>query len=165
VRIYAALFLVVTVPPAQADWSTRERVPGDGPGTTPIAITVQDYATAEVTLADDESIRLNVILTSDAGKPFTKSACPTVQVDRRLPLLFQPLGPECAVSSNKASILIGERTDRDVRSPMVYNLVNGTAIVIRYRTSDDHYAELAFPLRRSKQAVKAALGDYRIEPK
>jgi hypothetical protein len=164
VSIYAALFVVAAALPVRAEWSTRERAPGDGPGTTPIALTSQTSANAEVSLAADDTIWLSIILARDAGNGFT-AACPTVQVDRRLPLLFPPVGHGCVVTPHKAAVRIGQRTDRDVRSPMVYNLVNGTVLAVRYQSREERYIELTFPLSRSKQAVKAALGDYRIEPK
>ncbi len=160
-RLYTALILAASAQAAAAAWSIRDRQTADGRGDTPIAVTIEPMSRVEVLLHDDDSIWLNIILTGNAGDRFGAS-CPTVQIDRKLPVFRPSHSAECLVTPLKTSMLLGHRTPEHIRSKVVYELVNGTQIAVRYQTHEGRYVELVFPLTRSKRAVKAALGGLRI---
>lgn len=148
---------------AMGDWSIRERLPADGDGKTPVAFTRQGGTSIEVLLIDGDAIRLNVSLARDSGNRFGPS-CPTLQIDRRLPLLSPPVGRDCVITPLTASILLSHRAGQTVHARVLYALVNGNRLALRYQTQERRYVELLFPLIGSKRAVKAALGGSRIKP-
>jgi len=145
------------------DWSVRERLPADGVGNFPVAVTREAGTGIEVFMTDGDTVRLNILLARDSGNRFGP-ACPTLQIDRRLPLLCPPLGHDCVVTPMKVSILLGHRAGHRVRSRALYALVNGARLALRYQTQEHRYVELMFPLAGSKRAVKVALGGSRIKP-
>jgi hypothetical protein len=129
----------------------------------PVAIVEEGAAKAEVQLAADETIWLDVSLAAGSGNHFGPG-CPTLQIDQRLPLLQPPVGSDCKVTATQVSLLLGRRDPGRVRSRLIHGLVNGTQLALRYQTQERRYVELIFPLARSKQAVKAALADTLIRP-
>lgn len=162
-KLYAAVVLAASAQAAMGDWSVREHLPADGDGKFPVAFTREAGTGIEVFMTGRDAIRLNVSLPRDSGNRFGP-ACPTLQIDRRLPLLRPPPGHECVVTPVKVSILLGHRAGHRVHSRVLYALVNGTRLALRYQTQEHRYVELVFPLTGSKRAVKAALGGSRIQP-
>lgn len=163
-RIFAAALLITAAcNPALADatWTTRERAPGDPPGSLPIAAVTQNSRALEVQLdgRGDAWLQFNIASSDPA---LASSHCPTFQIDQQLQLIHFSIGESCVVTAASATLKLGHRTDPGVLSPALYQLVNGSRIAVRYITHERRYREVSFSLRHSKRAVKKALGGRQI---
>jgi hypothetical protein len=162
----ALVFALATVNPrlGHAAWTLRERASGDAPGQLPIATVTQGGRALDIQVDAQRHIWLTFSLpTSEVTLAIAQ--CPTFQIDRKQPLIHPPLGESCGVTATSAKLLLGQLAKGGVVSDVLYALVNGNQLAVRFVTSERRYAETVFPLSHSKRAIKQALGGRRIRPR
>ncbi|MEM7541314.1 MAG: hypothetical protein AAF384_06950 [Pseudomonadota bacterium] len=104
-----------------------------------------------------DSIRLEFDLASSIRK-LDRQSCPTVQIDEgKTPHFFS--GGRCEMTDNSAIFELGEVIDGKIESVLIDQLMNGSDVKLLFITHDGAYHRVKFGLGRSKQAIKAALGD------
>lgn len=119
---------------------------------------------SEVYRNDSEQVFLRVTLAPGFIK-FSPSNCPTLQIDRRVPVHHYEAGPVCVLSTDSVNILIATIENNLAVSLPLHRLMNGSQLAVRFVTASGEYRESAFTLRNSKQALQAALGDeIRVDP-
>lgn len=96
---------------------------------------------------------------------FTQATCPTLQIDDQQPLFHFTDPQSCSIEAMKARFELARITAQRIESALLYQLMNGTQVALRYPTTDRTYRETVFSLERSKKALLQALGrDLDVQP-
>lgn len=120
---------------------------------------------SEVYRSDSGEVFLHITLAPGFIK-FSPSNCPTLQIDKRVPVHHYEAGPTCSLSTDSVKILIAKIDNSLAISLPLHRLMNGSQLAVRFVTASGEYRESVFSLRNSKQALQTALGEtVRVEPK
>jgi hypothetical protein len=87
-----------------------------------------------------------------------QDACPTFQVDRDPPSAISAQDVRCTTDTGGARVAIGQVDGGSIDSSMLQRLMNGTAIVARFRLKTLGYRKASFTLSGSKQALFNMIG-------
>ncbi len=140
---------------ALADWSIRD---AEASGVGRVAYTANDAGQrAEIYLGDRKIVYLQFVL-GEGFETFAKSNCPTFQIDQRKPMHHFDVGNRCAIVAKRATFMLGQITDQEIKSLILHRFLNGNQVTFRYTVSSGQYRQTIFSLRSSKQALMQALG-------
>lgn len=96
---------------------------------------------------------------------FTHTTCPTLQIDDQQPLFSFTDPQACSIEAMTARFKLARITAQRMESALLYQLMNGNQVALRYPTEDRTYRETVFPLERSKKALLRVLGrDLDVQP-
>lgn len=154
-RIFLYLILVVAWQPAGAAWRAADAA--DAAHERLIYETNDTGQRVEIAVDGNDTVVLRLLL-GDGFETFVKSNCPTFQIDAREPMHHFDIGPACVVGDKSAAFMLGQITDRKMKSLILHRLMNGNTVSFRYIVNGGQYRETRFSLRNSKQAFRPALG-------
>ncbi|MEQ8661299.1 MAG: hypothetical protein RLW62_10810, partial [Gammaproteobacteria bacterium] len=149
----AALFLALAASTHAAPWAVRTARDGSPPRAE-----IVNAAGARLAVFRDAAGAVVAEFRAAAPSPLAAGHCPTFQVDARLPLHHYPPGEDCAVDGRSARFTLVRDAGPRVESDVLYQLMNGSQVAFRFTTRDGAYHEARFPLTRSKNALRRALG-------
>ncbi len=156
-----AAMLLLASATASAQWRLIEEQPPGLEVSVPVA-RVRDQAGDSLRVYRDPEQRVIALLTLHSGFDLM-AGCPTLAIDDQPPVVVD-LGEDrpCALEGRSARFLLGRVEERRVRSSALLGLMNGTRLRFRFRLRGPGYHEVELSLRRSKQALRAALGGARV---
>jgi hypothetical protein len=154
---------LVTPRVSPAAWETRARTADDRPGANPVAYAeIEGGYRTQIFLDTEQNIYLTVIL-GNGVESFAQTSCATFQIDDRKPMHFFNAGDGCIVEDRAITYLLGQIENHQFKSLIMHRLMNGSRLAFRFTTKNGRYREIVFPLQRSKQALKQAIGfDTRV---
>jgi hypothetical protein len=157
-----ALVWVLALTPSlggATDWDlVREQVPFSERANVAVALVRSDEGDSfRVYVDDDGNVRGMLSLRVGFNK-FSEPVCPTYQIDERPPLVVGLSDELCSLEINKAHFWFGKQKGRKILSTPLHRLMNGKAVVFRFRLDSIGYRQSTFSLRRSKFAVEGAIG-------
>lgn len=125
-----------------------------------------DNAGGEIRVFRDDRARVFLEFKISPGfDGFSRSSCPTFQIDRRMPMHFFDIDRSCRVDVDRAIYALGQIRNKVLTSLVLHRLMNGGTVAFRYLTQNGTYRESSFALLQSKQALRNALGvDTHISP-
>ena len=149
---------------AAAPWTLRE---SNAIAAAGYAHAVQvDNSGGEIRVFRDDHARVFLEFKISPGfDGFSRSSCPTFQIDGRKPMHFFDIDRSCRVDVSRAIYALGQIRNKVLTSLVLHRLMNGGTVAFRYLTQNGAYHESRFALLQSKQVLRNALGlDTHISP-
>jgi len=158
-RLRGWLWLLLVLPgAAAAQWDiVEEPVPGGGGAPVRVA-KVENDSGHVLRIYLDEGAVVGVFALREGFDRLAAESCPTYRVDDREPVPLASLDGGCRIDGKSARFVLGREHEGTIRSEPLHRLMNGTAIVFRYRMAALGYRQTEFSLNRSKYAVRGAVG-------
>lgn len=142
-----------------AEWTVVTHTNIDTNTSTEVAYTANEggYST-EIYQDSKGAVRLRFSMNKNSHR-LAPDSCPTIQVDRREPHNRSINDAPCIIHKKWAEYILGYLIDEQVNSDMLRNIMNGMEIRYRFRLQNAGYAETAFSLTGSSDALKKILGE------
>ena len=164
-RLLGVLLLCVQASAALADWRVLVEEDQTGELTQRRAI-VDSRGGERLAIYKDHQQSVHGIFKLRQGlESLVSNQCPTFRVDKRSPLLLSGVEEQsCEGSAGEVKFYLGSVQEGRIASPVLLQLMNGNTAWLRYRLEHVGYAEAAFDLQRSKQALADIIGpDVAVE--
>lgn len=87
-----------------------------------------------------------------------QSFCPTYQIDRKAADNRSFDTAPCTVRNDTAEFVLGRISSNQVQSSLLLTVLNGNAVVFRFRLEDGSYRETTISLAGSKRAITEIIG-------
>ena len=136
----------------------EESVPHSKEGRVPVAVVTNDLGHSLKVYVDDAGIVRGMFTINGGFDALATTICPTYRVDERNPKVVGIGETSCQMEPKRAHFSFGQQRGGEVRSTELHRLMNGTAIVFSYPLETVGYRQSSFSLRRSKYAVRGAIG-------
>lgn len=85
-------------------------------------------------------------------------SCPTYQIDKNVPDNQSINGTPCTVSATRAEFVLGYIKDNQVNSRLLLSVMNGNAIIFRFKLENGDYRETTVSLSGSKRSMTSVIG-------
>ncbi len=144
-----------------AQWNVIIRPAESGNASEKIAIGRNDDGdTLRVRRTADDAVE--VVFALRPGLSRLADGCPSYRVDEQKPRALVSNGDMCRAEGREVTFVLGHVRDERVDSAALLELMNGSRIRFIYHVHGTGYAEAAFSLAGSKQAITEALGDVAV---
>ncbi len=153
----SVLFLLIQPVTGLADWRVLLREDESGELTQRVAVVDSPGGERLEVYRDAKQGLYGAFKLGNGLVTLAQAACPTFRVDQRRPVRLGAQG-ECNVSADQVEFFLGEVNGRQIASPILLQLMNGNTAFFRYQLNRVGYAETAFGLQRSKQALVEVIG-------
>lgn len=124
----------------------------------PVAVVRNELGHTLKVYIDDAGVVRGMFTINGGFDALATSICPTYRVDERQPRVVGNGGAACQIEAKRAHFTLGKQQGGQVQSTELHRLMNGTAILFSYQLDEVGYRESSFSLRRSKFAVRGAIG-------
>ena len=164
-RLLVMLLLCVQPSATVAEWRVLVEEDQTGELTQRRAI-VDSRGGERLAIYKDDQQRVHGIFILRQGlESLVSKQCPTFRVDKRRPLVLSGVEEQsCEGSASEVKFYLGSVQEGRIASPVLLQLMNGNTAWLRYRLKHVGYAEAAFDLQRSKQALADIIGpDVAVE--
>ncbi len=160
------LALIVCLLPlsASAQWRVNQRSIAPSGAKGLVAHTENDSGYAlELYKDGDAAVRIRLNL-PDNLMNLRKGACPTYQIDLGKPDNRSYDASPCSGTAHRPEIITGRIEDKQIRSDLLLQIMNGNTITFRFRLEPGDYRETSFSLAGSKRSMITAIGkDIRVQ--
>lgn len=154
------LYCQIVVPlSVNAEWQVVTHTNIDTNTSTEVAFTdnKEGYST-EIYQDSKGAVRLRFSMNKNNNR-LSPDSCPTLQIDKRKPQNRSINDAPCIIQRKWAEYILGYQIDDRINSDSLRNIMNGVEIRYRFRLQNAGYAETAFSLSGSSNALKEALGE------
>ena len=164
-RWLGVLLLCMQPLPAPADWRVLVEEDQTGELTQRRAIVESRGGERLAIYKDDQQGVYGIFKLREGLERLVPKQCPTFRVDKRLPMVLSGVADQsCEGSVSEVRFYLGTIQEGRIASPVLLQLMNGNTAWLSYRLEHVGYAEAAFDLQRSKQALLDIIGsDVTVE--
>ena len=158
-RLFGLLLLATQPLVAFGDWRVLAQEDQTGDLTQRLAVVDSPGGERLAIFRDTEQGVYGKFKLREGLETLVPTLCPTFRVDKRRPLVLS--GGEdqpCKSAPNEVQFFLGTVKDGRIASPVLLQLMNGNTASFRYQLEHVGYAEAAFGLQRSKQALAEIIG-------
>jgi len=155
------LLVAVTsyAPAANAQWQVNENARSETGALIRTAYTHNDAGySLEVYKDTAAAIRLRFSLANGLFG-LIKEACPTYQIDSGTPANRSINDAPCLSGDTWAEFILGHIRDNQIESPLLLSVLNGNAIIFRFRLANGDYRESTISLAGSKRSMTSVIGE------
>ncbi len=158
-RMLGILLLGIQPLTTSADWRVLAREDQRGELTRRVAIVDSSDGERLAIFRDPEQRVYGTFKLREGLEILVRNQCPTFRVDKRRPMVLSGVDDQpCAGTGGQVQFYLGKIEEGRIASPVLLQLMNGNTARLRYRLEHVGYAEAAFDLQRSKQALGEIIG-------
>ncbi len=163
--LLGGLLLTIQPWPLLADWRVLAEADQSGALTRRLATVDSDKGERLAIFKDAEQRVYGTFRLREGLQVLVAGQCPTFRVDKRRPLALSGADQQnCVGTAGEVTFHLGTVKEGRIASPVLLQLMNGNTASFRYRLEHVGYAEAAFDLQRSKQALAEVIGpDVEVE--
>jgi hypothetical protein len=164
-RVACTLTVVLMAADAVADWQMVQDTTIDATRGVDVAYVENDAGNTLQIYRDADGVIQGILSLRGGFRRFAAHLCPSYRVDANPPAKLVADETTCQVEPQRVRFALGESRGGLIRSTLLLQLMNGAAVVFRYRLANTGYAQTTFTLGGSKGALQAVLGTLRVVPR
>ncbi len=155
-RLLVAAILACCAPGAQAQWEIRSAA-DTSPAPRYAAVENSDGYRLRV-FKDQHGTAHGTFTLRPGFDVFAQGGCPTIRIDSQRPLNLSVDGNACEVKGSRADFVLGTISSGEIHSTVLFQLMNGNTMELRFQLKGVGYRETRFSLQHSKQTLAEIIG-------